>query len=266
MDHGFLYGDGVFETIRSYHGRPFKLKDHLKRLVHSCRRIGLRFPQSPIKIQTIVEKTLARNKIKDGIIRIACSRGPGEIGLDPSLCPRSTFMIMAFPFNPPPESLYSKGLALKIVKTIRNHPGAIPNDIKSANFLNNILAKMEAKQSGADEGILLNDKGHIAEGTISNVFYIKHGVLVTPSLKSGILEGITRNIVIEIAKEIGVRVIEKLVKPKEFLMADECLITSTGYEIMPATKVNGKKIGNGKPGPLTKLLMNLFKEHVKCSS
>jgi branched-chain amino acid aminotransferase len=263
LDHGFLYGDGVFETVRTYEGRPFKLAGHLERLVQSCRRIGLSMPKSAEKFPPMIDKILARNKIKEGMIRIAITRGPGPVGLDSALCPAPTLLVMAFPFTPPPEALYAKGIALKIVKTVRNIPEAIPSEIKSSNFLNNILAKMEAGQSGADEGIFLNHKGHVAEGTISNIFYVRRNTLTTPSLKAGILDGITRSAVIEIAKKNGIPVEEKLFRPKSLLSAEECFITSTGYEIMPATKINGIKIGTGLPGPLTTKLMALFRKEVK---
>ncbi len=263
LDHGFLYGDGVFETVLSYEGKPFKLACHLERLVQSCRRIGLSIPKSAEKFPTIVDKILARNKIKEGMIRMAITRGPGPVGLDPGLCPVPTLLIMAFPFIPPPESLYAKGIALKVVKTVRNIAEAIPSEIKSSNFLNNILAKMEATQGGADEGIFLNQKGDVAEGTISNIFYVNRNRLTTPSLKAGILDGVTRNTVIEIAKKKGIPVEETLFRPKSLLAAEECFVTSTGYEIMPATKINGKKIGTGLPGPLTKKIMALFRKEVK---
>jgi branched-chain amino acid aminotransferase len=263
LDHGFLYGDGVFETVRSYWGRPFKLAEHLERLVLSCRRIGLSIPKPIEKFPPMIDKILARNKIKEGMIRIAVTRGPGPVGLDPGLCPVPTLLVMAFPFTPPPESLYAKGIALEIVKTVRNIPEAIPSEIKSSNFLNNILAKMEAGQSGADEGIFLNHKGHVAEGTISNIFCVRRNVLTTPSLKAGILDGVTRSVVIEIAEKNGIPVEETLFRQKSLLAAEECFITSTGYEIMPATKIRGIKIGTGVPGALTEKLMALFRKEVK---
>ena len=263
MDHGFLYGDGVFETLRSYNGHPFKLKEHLERLSRSCDFIQLTLPKSPKTIRTIIDKTLAYNKIKEGYLRITCTRGEGVIGIDPALCRKPTFMIMTFPYQPPPRALYLNGISLGIVKTVRTPPEAVPVEIKSCNFLNNILAKIEAIQLGVHEGILLNNKGEVTEGTVSNLFYVQNGTLYTPSVKSGILEGITRNSVIEIAISRRIRVIEKQVKPKDLLKAEECFITNTGYEIMPATTLNGKKIGNGKPGPTTIELMGLFKDTIK---
>ncbi|MHB8481979.1 MAG: aminotransferase class IV [Nitrospiria bacterium] len=263
MDHGFLYGDGVFETLRSYEGHPFKLDEHLKRLSDSCRCLSLTLPKSPQTIRAIVYKTLACNKLKEGTIRITCTRGEGAIGLDPAFCPKPTFVVMALPYIPPPSSFYLNGISIGIVKTVRTPPEVIPNRIKSSNFLNNILAKIEAKKSGAHEGILLNNKGFITEGTVSNLFYVQNGILVTPSAESGILEGITRNTVIDIAKSSGIRVTEKLIKPKDLLKSEECFITNTGYEIMPVTKIDRKKAGTGKPGRLTLQLMSLFKTEVQ---
>ncbi len=262
LDRGFLYGDGVFETLRSYQGRVFKLEEHLQRLFQSARLISLRIPKPAKEIEAIIYKTLFKNRIEDGMIRLTCSRGPGQIGLDPSFALRPTFIVMAFPFIPPPESVYKKGVSIRIVSTRRNLSGAIPTEAKSSNFLNNILAKIEAKKEGADEAILLNDKGYLTEGTISNLFFLKKGNLFTPSLKSGILEGVTRNAVIDLAKSNQIRITEKLIKPAALHAADECFITSTGYEIMPATNLNGGEIGNGTPGPMTQKLITLFRESV----
>jgi branched-chain amino acid aminotransferase len=262
LDRGFLYGDGVFETLRSYEGRIFKMEEHLQRLFQSARLISLRIPKPAKEIETIIYKTLFKNRIENGLIRLTCSRGHGRIGLDPSFALRPTFIVMAFPFTPPPESVYKRGISIRIVKTTRNPSGAIPAEAKSSNFLNNILAKIEAKKEGADEAILLNDKGFLTEGTISNLFFVKKGILFTPSLNSGILEGVTRNTVIDLAKSNQIRIAEKRFKPAALQAADECFITNTGYEIMPATKLNGKNIGIGIPGPMTQKLINLFKVSV----
>jgi branched-chain amino acid aminotransferase len=262
LDRGFLYGDGVFETLRSYQGRIFKLEDHLQRLFQSARLISLRMPKEAKEIKAILYKTLSKNRIEDGMIRLTCSRGPGEIGLDPSFALRPTFIVMAFPFDPPSELVYKKGVSIRIVKTRKNFSQAVPTGAKSSNFLNNILAKIEAKKEGADEAILLNDRGYITEGSVSNLFFFKEGTLFTPSLNSGILEGVTRETVIDLAKSDQIRVSEKRIKPESLHAADECFITSTGYEIMPATQLNGKKVGNGTPGPMTQRLMALFKKTV----
>jgi branched-chain amino acid aminotransferase len=265
LDRGFLYGDGVFETLRSYHGHFFKLNEHLQRLFYSASRIGLVIPKTPKAVEAILYKILSKNKLKDGIARITCSRGQGVLGLDPSSSFRPTFIIMAFPFIPHPETLYKKGLSISIVKTVHNIKEAVPNDIKSSNFLNHILAKIEAKQSGADEGILLNRNGYLTEGTSTNLFFIQKGRLFTPSLYSGILDGITRKCAIELAKKNDIPVIEKTFKKRDLEKADECFVTNTGFEIIPATKLNGNPIGSGIPGPITLRLMGLFKNYVSQS-
>lgn len=262
FDRGFLYGDGVFETLRSYQGRIFKLNEHLHRLFLSARMISLQMPKEAKEIETILYKTLSKNKIKDGLIRLACSRGPGDIGLDPSFASKPTFIVLAFPFTPPSESVYKKGVSIRIVKIRKNFSLAVPTLAKTSNFLNNILAKIEAKKEGADEAILLNDRGYLTEGSVSNLFFFKKGTLFTPSLNSGILKGVTRETVIDLAKSDLIRVSEKRMKPESLHAADECFITSTGYEIMPATQLNGRKIGNGNPGPMTRRLMALFKKTI----
>lgn len=262
LDRGFLYGDGIFETLRSYDGLIFRREEHLRRLFSSAEQISLSIPQSADKIESIVGKILERNKIRDGLVRVTCSRGIARFGIDPIRSNHPTLIVMAFPFAPYSESLYKKGLSLALVKTTRNHPGAIPSGVKSANFLNNILAKREATFVGADEGIMLNFRGYLTEGTVSNLFFVHQGTLLTPSLKSGILEGITRNCVIEIAKQNGIPVVQKLFRPIDLEEADECFLTSTGYEIIPATRLNGKRIGAGKPGTITRKLMTLFKSYL----
>lgn len=265
LDRGFLYGDGVFETLRIYQGHIFKRSEHLQRLFNSANQIGLTIPKDPDNIGLTLNDAIRKNKIKNGILRITCTRGQGAIGLDPSLSTRPTFLIMAFPLTHRPRPTYEKGLSLVVVKTVRNISEAIPNNIKSSNFLNNILAKIEAKERGADEGLMLNHQGYLTEGTSSNLFYVQRGILCTPSRKSGILEGITRGCVIEISKTNGIKVKETLVKTASLERSDECFITSTGLEIAPATQVNGKLIGSGKPGPLTRRLMALLRNYIQQS-
>ncbi|MFI5305003.1 MAG: aminotransferase class IV [Nitrospiria bacterium] len=193
----------------------FFMNKHLQRLFYSDGRIGLVIPKSPKAVETILYKILSKNKLKDVIVRITCSRGTGVLGLDPSSSSRPTFLIMAFPFIPHSETLYKKGLSISIIKTVHNINDTVPNDIKSSNFLNHILAKIEAKQSGADEGILLNRNGDLTEGTSTNLFFIQKGKLCTPSPYSGILDGITRDCAIELAKENDFPVIERTFKKKD---------------------------------------------------
>ena len=260
MDHGFLYGDAVFESIRIYRGFPFRLPDHLDRLESSAREISMNFPFSRKTVSAIIYNLILKNRLSDGLIRLTVTRGEGPLGLDPSLCARPTLLGLAFPLSPIPPALFQKGISLRLVSVIRNSARAIPPAAKSANFLNNILARIEAKKNGAGEAILLNDKGFVTEGTVSNLFIVRKGKLLTPSPEAGILVGVTRNVVLELAGKKGIRAEEKLFKKEALFTANECFVTSSGFEIMPATRINGKKIGTGKPGPVTVALLALFKK------
>jgi branched-chain amino acid aminotransferase len=262
-DHGYLYGDGIYETMRAYGGRIFLLGRHLSRLKRSADAIALQLPLPTEKIGDALVESLTVNKLREAYIRIQISRGAGEIGLDPALCPAPTMVILVKPFKDYPAELYENGVAVTIVKTRRNHPLALDPSIKSTNFLNNILAKIESLRAGAYEGIMLNWKGHIAEGTISNLFLVRKGVLRTPSLETGILEGITRDLVLSLARRQQVPVEETLLRPRDMLKADECFITNTTLEIMPVTKVDGKLVGPGVPGPVTKKLLNAYRNEVQ---
>lgn len=239
-DHGYLYGDGVYETMRAYGGKIFLLERHLARLKRSADAISLGLPLPLDKIGAALIESLTVNKLREAYIRIQLSRGTGEIGLDPALCPAPTMVILVKPFKDYPPELYQKGVAVAVVKTRRNHPLAQDPAIKSTNFLNNIMAKIESLQAGAYEGIMLNWSGYIAEGTISNIFTVRKRVLFTPSLETGILDGITRALVLRLAKQNKITVEEKLVRPRELAKADECFITNTTVEIMPVTSIDGK--------------------------
>ncbi len=262
FDHGFLYGDGIYETMRAYSGRIFLLDKHLLRLKHSAEAIGLRLPLSQEKIGEALVEALRVNKLQEAYVRMQISRGEGEIGLDPALCPDPTMVIVAKPFHDYPAELFEKGVSAAVVQTRRNHPLALNPAIKSTNFLNNILAKIEAIKAGAYEGILLNWEGYVAEGTISNVFMVKKGVLITPHADTGILEGVTRALVLYLARKQHVPIKELLIKPKELHEADECFITNTTMQIMPVTTVDGRIIGDGKPGPVTRTLMKSYADEV----
>ncbi|HXN06452.1 MAG TPA: aminotransferase class IV, partial [Nitrospiria bacterium] len=194
------------------------------------------------------------------MIRLTLTRGPGPMGLDISLCPDPTFLALAFPLNPLPASLYQKGISLQVTEVVRNSVKAIPPSAKTANFLNNILAGIEARQKGAREAVLLNDKGFVTEGSVTNIFIVKKGRLITPAAQTGILLGVTRKVVLEIARKEGLPVEERHFRPASLFSADECFVTSSSYEIMPATRMNGKRIGAGKPGPITGSLIYLFRE------
>jgi len=262
-DHGYLYGDGIYETMRAYGGRIFLLSKHLSRLRLSADAISLTLPLPLENIGVALNESLTVNKLREAYLRIQISRGIGEIGLDPALCPAPTMVILVKPFKDYPAELYENGVAVAIVKTRRNHPLAQDPSIKSTNFLNNILAKMESLKAGAYEGIMLNWKGYVAEGTISNIFTVKKGVLYTPHLGTGILEGITRDLVLSLAKRRRVRVREAMLRPRDLLRADECFITNTTLEIMPVTIINGKTVGTGRPGPVTAKLLNAYRSEVQ---
>ncbi len=263
FDHGFLYGDGIYETMRAYRGTIFELRQHLIRLKHSASAISLKIPMPIDKIADALNQTVRKNKLKEAYIRLHISRGPGEIGLDPALCSAPTMVIVAKPFHDYPAENYTRGVKVAFVKTRRNHPLAISPAIKSTNFLNNIQAKIEAIKTGAYEGIMLNWEGYVAEGTISNIGMAKKGVLYTPHLKSGILKGVTRDLVLSLAKKNRIPVKEALLKPRDFLSADECFITNTTMEIMPVTRIGRTIIGKGKPGPITALLREAYTREVR---
>jgi len=262
FDHGFLYGDGIYETMRAYNGKLFLMKKHLSRLQHSARSISLKLPLSLEQIKDALNESLRVNKLLDAYVRLHISRGPGEIGLDPALCIAPTMVIVAKPFHDYPAEQYSRGVRVAMVKTRRNHPDALDPSIKGTNFLNNILAKIEAIKAGAYEGIMLNWEGYVAEGTISNIFMVKKGVLYTPAVKTGILEGVTRDLVLRLAGKKKLLIKEALLRPQAFYAADECFITNTTMEIMPITTIDKKKIGIGKPGPITAMLQQSYKKEV----
>lgn len=262
FDHGYLYGDGIYETLRAYNGVIFLLDRHLDRLKRSADAISLGLPMQLDEIGFALAETVKVNGLDDAYVRIQISRGPGDIGLDPSLCPAPTMVIIAKQFKGYPPEYYEKGVALAVVKTRRNHPLALDPSIKATNFLNNILAKIESINAGAYEGVMLNWEGNVAEGTISNIFWVKEGILHTPSLDVGILEGVTRGLVLDLAQREGIP-IKQGAFPKETLYdADECFITNTTIEVMPVTAVDGKKIGAGEPGRITRDLMIAYKDEV----
>jgi branched-chain amino acid aminotransferase len=263
FDHGFLYGDGIYETMRAYGGKLFLLKKHLARLKHSADAISLRLPMRLDKIGDTLNEALCINKLQEAYVRLHLSRGPGEIGLDPALCVAPTMVIVAKPFHDYPAAYYEQGVSVSIVTTRRNHPLALPPSVKGTNFLNNILAKIEAIQAGAYEGIMLNWEGYVAEGTISNIFMVKKGVLYTPHLDTGILEGVTRDLVLRLAKRKKIPVKEVMLRPKDLMASNECFITNTTMEIMPVTTIDEKKIGKGIPGPVTAALHQAYQKEVR---
>jgi branched-chain amino acid aminotransferase len=252
--------------MRVYGGSFFLLDRHLERLRHSADAIALRLPLSGDGIRQALRETLTANTLSDAYVRLHVSRGPGEIGLDPGLCPEPTMVITVKHLPPYPREHYERGVSVAIVTTRRNHPLALNPAIKGTNFLNNILAKIEAIRAGAYEGIMLNWEGLVAEGTISNIFSVRDGTLVTPSLAVGILEGVTRGLVLSLAHMAGIATAERAFGPGELMTADECFITNSTIEIMPVTAIDGKPVKGGIPGPVTRRLMDAYAAEVKeCS-
>ena len=254
FDHGLLYGDGVFEGIRAYHGRVFKLAEHVERLYCSAKAILLTIPMTPDAMARAVVETCRRNQIRDGYIRLLVTRGEGTLGLDPKRCPRASVIIIAATIQLYPKEFYEKGLTIITVPTTRNLHSAVNPAIKSLNYLNNILAKIEAQNGGCEEAVMLNSEGYVAECTGDNLFIVKAGRLLTPPLSAGALYGITRQTVMELATESGVAVSEPNLTRYDLFNADECFLTGTGAEIVPVVKIDGRVIGTGKPGPLTRQL------------
>lgn len=255
FDHGLLYGDGVFEGIRAYHGRVFKLKEHVERLYFSAKAILLEIPLTPAQMAQAVVESCRRNQLRDGYIRLVVTRGEGTLGLDPNRCARPSVIIIASKIQLYPQELYERGMAIVTVATTRNLHNALNPAIKSLNYLNNILAKIEAHNAGVEEAIMLNAEGYVAECTGDNIFAIKGNQLLTPPLSAGALYGITRGTVMDLARESGLQVSEPNLTRYDFYNADESFLTGTGAEIVPVVKIDGRVIGQGVPGPTTKMLV-----------
>jgi len=263
FDHGLLYGDGIFEGIRAYHGRVFKLGDHLDRLYEGARAITLEIPVSKSEMQEIVLETLRRNDLRDAYIRLVVTRGVGDLGLDPRKCPKAFIFCIAASIVLYPDELYKNGLSVITASTRRNIPTACVPRVKSLNYLNNIYAKLEANLAGMPEAIMLNNEGYVAEATGDNIFLVKKGLLITPPAYVGILEGITRNAVIDIAREKGIPVEERLFTMFDVYTADEVFFTGTAAEVIPCINVDGRLIADGKPGKMTWELIAAFHELTK---
>ena len=265
FDHGFLYGDGVYETIRSYGNRIFMRDQHLARLQRSADAIGLNIPIPFREWPGLLHEAMQRNDVGrqglDAYIRITISRGEGEIGLDPALCAQPTVVIIAKALSPLPAGLYQTGVPLTVARTKRNLPEALSPHIKATNFLNNILAKREAIAAGTFDSLLLNWNDELTECTVSNLFFVACNILHTPAIECGILEGITRNIVLLLAQESGLTCEEGHYKLSELYEADECFLTNTSMEIMPVSTIDATVIGTGIPGPLTRQIGNMFTEN-----
>jgi branched-chain amino acid aminotransferase len=261
FDHGLLYGDGVFEGIRSYSRLVFKLKEHIDRLFESARSIMLKIPLAKEELTKAVILTLKKNNLNDAYIRLVVTRGEGDLGLDPRKCNgNATVIIITDKIKLYPEELYKNGLKIVTVPTIRNLPEALNPQIKSLNYLNNILAKIEATNSGSDEAIMLDSLGYVAECTGDNIFIVKGKNLYTPPQCMGTLRGITRDTVLEIARKGKIPAHEHVITRHEVYISDECFLTGTAAEIIPVVMVDGRVIGDGKPGKLTSLLLKKFRE------
>ncbi len=262
-DHGLLYGDGVFEGMRSYSGKVFQLTQHLDRLWESARALALEIPGTKAQMAAEVERTLQANQLTDAYIRLIVTRGAGSLGLDPNRCSNPQIIIITDKIALYPEEYYRDGLDLVTASTIRNHPAALSPRIKSLNYLNNILAKIEGLRAGCVEALMLNHKGEVAECTGDNIFTVKHGRLNTPPIEAGILEGITRNAVIELALAQGIPISQLPMTRHDVIIADECFLTGSAAEVIPVVRLDGRVIGDGKPGPITQQLLKAFHQLVR---
>jgi branched-chain amino acid aminotransferase len=261
FDRGYLYGDGVFEGIRGYNGRIFRLDQHLERLYRGAKAIALDIPLTPEELKDVIVETVRQNELQDCYIRVVVSRGEGDLGLNPMNCHTPpTIVVIASSISLYPEEAYEQGLDLITCTTRRNLPTALNPEIKSLNYLNNILAMIEVSRVGAHEGLMLNHFGYVTEGTGDNLFIVRGGVLKTPPPHAGLLEGITRQVVLELAEAMELPSREEQVTVYEVHTADECFLTGTAAEIVPVARCDGRIIGDGKPGPITKRLMERFKE------
>lgn len=263
FDHGLLYGDGVFEGIRTYDGLIFRLKEHIDRLYKSASAIELAIPMTKIAMIDAVIKTLKANKLKDAYVRLVVTRGPGDLGLDPRKCKNATIFIIADKIKLYPRKYYKQGLEIVTAVTRRNFPKALDPRIKSLNYLNNILAKIDAIKAGTEEAIMLTHDGYVAECTGDNIFIVKKGELVTPPVNIGALEGITRDAVIGLARAMDIPFFKRLLRMEDVYASDEVFLTGTAAEIIPVVKIDERKIGRGKPGPVTLKLMERFKTITK---
>lgn len=260
FDHGLLYGDGVFEGIRAYNGKIFTLQEHLDRLYASASAISLTIPISKAEMGDAIKNTMAANNLTDSYIRLVVTRGVGKLGLDPNKCARPQIIIITDTIELYSKALYEKGLDIVTVTTIRNHFSALDPKIKSLNYLNNILAKIESIRAGAGEALMLNKDGYVAECAGDNIFIVKDNALITPPASAGILIGITRNLVMKLAADMGIAVKEELMTRCDLYVADECFLTGTAAEIIPVVTIDGRVVGSGKPGKVTQALLKKYRD------
>lgn len=260
FDHGLLYGDGVFEGIRFYNGRVFRLEEHIRRLFDSARAIVLSMPWTQEQVIQFTVDTIKANGLTDGYVRLVVTRGTGGLGLNPYLCERPSMFIIASTISLYPEEYYSKGLAIITCATRRPAPAALMPQVKSLNYLNNIMAKVEAIQAGAMEAVMLNEQGYVSECTGDNLFLLKNGTLLTPPVSDGALDGVTRQVILQLAAELGIPAKEQTLTRYDIFIADECFLTGTAAEVIPVIALDRRPIGEGVPGPLTARFIKAFRE------
>jgi branched-chain amino acid aminotransferase len=259
FDHGLLYGDGVFEGIRFYNGRVFRLEEHISRLYDSARAILLNMPWTQEQVCQFTVDTIKANGLSDGYVRLVVTRGTGGLGLNPYLCERPSMFIIASTISLYPEEYYTNGLAIITCATRRPTPAALMPQVKSLNYLNNIMAKVEAIQSGAMEAVMLNEQGYVAECTGDNLFLLKNGKLLTPPVSDGALDGVTRRVILELADQLGIPWAEQTLTRYDIFVADECFLTGTAAEVIPVISLDRRPIGKGVPGPLTAKFITAFR-------
>jgi branched-chain amino acid aminotransferase len=262
-DHGLLYGDGVFEGIRVYSGKVFEADAHVRRLYDSAKAIRLTIPMTPDQMKAALDQTFKANGFTDCYIRAVVTRGAGYLGLSPTKCPKACVFIIADTIEMYPKEMYEKGMSIITASVIRNHPNAVSPRIKSLNYLNNILAKIEANDAGVPEAIMLNHEGNVAECTGDNIFIVRDGIVATPTTADGILEGITRDVIIKLCRKLHIPCVEKTLQRHDVYIADECFLTGSAAEVIPVTKIDGRPIGNGQPGSVTKRLIEAFHKQVR---
>ncbi len=261
-DHGFLYGDGVFEGIRVYNGNIFKLDEHLNRLYDSAQSIMMTVPYTKEEMSAIIVESVQKNRLDSAYIRVVVSRGPGNLGLDPTFCSEPRVVVIVEELNMFPKELYERGLRVGSVASRRNRPDVLSPQVKSLNYLNNILVKLEANQAGVDEALMLNDQGYVTEGSADNIFIVKNDTIYTPPIYLGALEGITRNAIIDLANQHGYKLKETPFTRHDVYVADEVFLTGTAIEVIAVVDVDGRKISDGKPGKVTQHLLSVFRNLV----
>jgi branched-chain amino acid aminotransferase len=264
-DHGLLYGDGVFEGIRVYSGKIFENDAHLDRLWNSAKAIRLEIPVSREEITRAMYETVKANNFTDCYIRLVVTRGVGDLGLNPQKCSRPSVFVISDHIAVYPKEMYDKGIAVITASVIRNHPNAVSPRVKSLNYLNNILARIEANDAGVPEALMLNHEGNVAECTADNIYIVRDGAVLTPTTHDGILEGVTRKVIIQLCGKLGIPLVEKTLQRHDLYIADEMFLSGTGAEVIAVTKIDGRPIGAGEAGPVTRRVMEAFHKHVRGS-